>query len=232
MSLTRADLESGLMLRLWRESGQAHRCMSEDELDASAHAVVDRYPGRGDPWVFAYGSLIWNPLLDFSDRRLATLRGFHRRFCLWSKTGRGTPDRPGLVLGLDRGGGCSGVAYRIPRDKCHHEFRLLWRREMIAGAYQARWVTIRIGTETHHALAFVIDRTHPNYAGKLPADRLVDTLATASGRLGSSRDYLFQTVEGLRTHGLSDPLLETLRKRVRAMAAPGLRTAGGDSSGQ
>lgn len=226
MSLTRADLESGLMLRLWRESGQMHRVLSETELDESADAALAAFPGEGDPWVFAYGSLVWNPLLDFSERELAVLHGFHRRFCLWSKTGRGSPDRPGLVLGLDRGGCCRGVAYRLDRAKARQEIRLLWRREMIAGAYAAKWMPIRIGEDEHHALAFVINRDHPNYAGKLPMEQLVETLATACGRLGSSRDYLFQTVEGLRAHGLTDPILEDLRARVNAVAALAFPTAG------
>lgn len=217
MSLTRADLENGLMLRLWHESGQT-TCATPAELDASADTTLASFPGSGDPWIFAYGSLIWNPLLDHEEHHLVTLHGFHRRFCLWSKTGRGTPQRPGLVLGLDRGGCCRGVAYRIPRDRARAEFRLLWRREMIAGAYTPKWLTIRGtlgGTSGEwRALAFVINRSHPNYTGKLSIDQTVQALASAAGRLGSSKDYLCQTVEGLRTHGVCDPHLTHLRARV------------------
>lgn len=226
MSLTRADLENGLMFRLWRESGQSQRVLSEAESDANAATMLAAFPGTGDPWIFAYGSLVWNPLLDYAERNLATLHGFHRRFCLWSKTGRGSPDKPGLVLGLDRGGCCRGIAYRIERAKAAEEFRLLWRREMIAGAYAAKWLPVKVGDLEAYALAFVIRREHPNYAGKLPCDQLVETLATACGRIGSSRDYLCQTVEGLRQHGIVDPLLEDLRTKVNAVAALAFPTAG------
>jgi glutathione-specific gamma-glutamylcyclotransferase len=226
MSLTRADLEQGLMRRLWRESDLGYRALSEEELDASADATLDACPTDDDPWVFAYGSLIWNPLLEYEERQPVTLHGFHRRFCLWSKTGRGTPQRPGLVLGLDRGGCCPGVAYRIPRAKARAELRLLWRREMVAGSYTPRWLTVRSDDAEYEAIAFVINRKHPSYAGKLGMDQMVEAISSASGRLGTSREYLCQTIDGLLAHGLTDPFLVELAARVNAVAALGYPTAG------
>lgn len=216
------------MQRLLHDAAPPYRVLTPAELDESADAALDAYPNSDDPWIFAYGSLIWNPLLEFAERRPATLHGFHRRFCLWSSFGRGTPDRPGLVLGLDHGGCCTGVAYRIPRDRARAELRLLWRREMVMAAYASRWLTIRDDGFEATALAFVINRTHPNYAGKLNVDALVDVLANASGRLGSSRDYLFQTVDALASNGLSDPFLLDLRARVNAIASLAYPTAGDD----
>jgi glutathione-specific gamma-glutamylcyclotransferase len=221
MSLTRADLEQGLMQRLFRDAtvSLGYRLLSDQELAASLDSTLKAYPGEGDPWVFGYGSLIWNPLLEHVERQCAILRGYHRRFCLWSKTGRGTPERPGLVLGLDRGGCCRGVAYRIDAKKVRDEFTLLWRREMLSDSYVPRWVTIRAGEREVCALTFIINRVHPNYARKIDMEELVDALATASGRLGSSRDYLCQTVEGLEASGITDSLLTELRARVSAVAA-------------
>ena len=170
-------------------------------------------------WVFGYGSLIWNPLLEHEERRCATLHGFHRRFCLWSKTGRGTPERPGLVLGLDRGGCCRGVVYRVPQAKAREEFLLLWRREMLAVSYVPRWVPVRTEGRDVQALTFIINREHPNYTHKLTIDELVDTISTACGRLGSSRDYLCHTVDGLAAAGICDPFLTELRARVNAVAS-------------
>jgi glutathione-specific gamma-glutamylcyclotransferase len=229
MSLTRTDLEQGLMRRLWRETGEVQGVLSEEELDASADAALDACPTDDDPWVFAYGSLIWNPLLEYDAREAVTLHGFHRRFCLWSKTGRGTPTQPGLVLGLEHGGCCRGVAYRIPRDKAMAEFRLLWRREMVTASYMPRWLIVRSEDREFTALAFVINRTHPNYAGKLRMDEMVRAIACAAGRLGTSRDYLCQTVEGLVAHGLNDPFLVELQARVNAIAALAYPTAGDEA---
>ena len=219
MSLTREDLENGVMLRLWQEHNRHLPCKTHAQLDADADAALASY-GPGDPWIFGYGSLIWNPLLDFAERRPATLEGFHRRFCLWSKTGRGTPERPGLMLGLDDGGMCRGVAFRIPRDKACCEFRLLWRREMISDSYTARWLPAHTAEGEVRVLTFVINPKNANYAGQLSMEQMVETIATGgAGRLGTSRDYLCQTVDALLEHGVNDPFLDELHSRINAQAA-------------
>jgi cation transport protein ChaC len=182
-----------------------------------------------DVWVFGYGSLLWNPLFHYEERRPATIRGFHRRFCLWSKMGRGTPENPGLVLGLDRGGSCCGLAYRLPAGKAAAELRLLWRREMVVGSYEPRWLRVEAApsavshgcSEELRALTFVVRRDHPFYAGRLPFDTVACALASANGHIGSSADYLFHTVEALAAHGLRDGYLDRLSARVlRERSAP------------
>lgn len=231
VSLTREDLETGRFRRLWLECGLGLRPLSDDELEASIVQALDgAYPGA-DIWVFGYGSLIWNPLFHYEERRRATLRGFHRRFCLWSMMGRGSPERPGLVLGLDNGGACRGLAYRLPAGKALEELMLLWRREMVVGSYVPRWARVETApgsggrrcVEELRALAFVVNHEHPNYAGRLPFDEVARALAGARGHLGSSADYLFHTVDALDAHGLKDAHLERLRDRVRAhQAAPAM----------
>jgi cation transport protein ChaC len=227
MSLTRADLESGRFHRLWSECATGPRPLSEAELEASiAHVLAGACPDA-DVWVFGYGSLIWNPLFHFEERRRATLRGFHRRFCLWSVMGRGSPERPGLVLGLDNGGACCGLAYRLPAGKALEELKLLWRREMVVGSYVPRWARVETApgepggkcVEELRALAFVVNHQHPNYAGRLALDAVAQALAAARGHLGSSADYLFHTVDALAAHGLRDGHLERVRDRVRAHQA-------------
>ena len=156
----------------------------------------------------------WNPILKFSDRTVGTVYGRHRRFCLWTPVGRGTPDNPGLVLGLDRGGSCRGVAYRIPAADVATELRLLWRREMIAGTYIPRWVKVSSGEQVIEAIAFVINRQHSLYTGDLPIETTIESLATAGGHLGSSAEYLLQTINGLATVGIKDKSLLLLRDRV------------------
>lgn len=224
MSLTREDLENGLMQRLFSECRDGPRCLSDEELDASIRCVLAAHAPGEDVWVFGYGSLVWNPLFHFLERRTATLRGYHRRFCLWSIMGRGTPENPGLVLGLDRGGVCSGVAYRIAAHHAVAELRLLWRREMVVGSYCPRW--LRVDSARHgaaagrreeiRALAFVVNRDHANYAGRLSDERVASALATARGHIGASADYLLKTVEGLAAHGIHDRHLAGLRDRILA----------------
>lgn len=227
MSLTREDLVNGRMRRLWSACPTGPRVLSDEELEASvAAALASARPGA-DLWVFAYGSLIWNPLFHYAERRRAILRGFHRRFCLWSTMGRGSPEHPGLVLGLDKGGACRGLAYRLRADQAPAELKLLWRREMVVGSYLPRWTRVETApgadaskcAEELRALAFVVNHEHPNYTGRLALDAVAQALAGARGHLGSSADYLFHTVDALAAHGLRDGYLERVRDRVRACRA-------------
>jgi glutathione-specific gamma-glutamylcyclotransferase len=169
-----------------------------------------------DVWIFAYGSLIWNPIFNFVEQRVGTIHGWHRRFCLWVPQGRGTPDNPGLVLGLDRGGSCRGIAYRIAATDVPSELLLLWRREMVVGCYIPRWVRVFDGTQTLEAIAFVINRRHRAYAGNISLETTVNSIATASGQLGSCADYLMQTVNGLMAVGIKDKHLLWVRDRIMA----------------
>ena len=126
MSLTREQIRSGWVQQIAREGGGIH-VLSDAELEASRRATLARAPSD-DIWVFGYGSLIWNPAFHFVERRLGTIHGWHRRFCLWTTLGRGSPDCPGLMLGLDRGGSCRGIVLRIAPEDVEVELDVLWRR--------------------------------------------------------------------------------------------------------
>jgi cation transport protein ChaC len=214
MSITREDLKNDRLRKLFAECGKGPRPLTDQELDASIASVFAEHTHDEDLWVFGYGSLVWNPLFHYVDRGVATLHGFHRRFCLWSVVGRGTPDKPGLVLGLDRGGCCRGVAYRLAAATARDELRLLWCREMVTGAYAPRWLRARGDAGEFRALAFVVNRGHSGYAGRLPFDTIVSTIATASGLIGSSADYLRHTCEGLARHGIRDDHLAAVHAAV------------------
>ena len=216
-------------------SAPGMRILTDAERAASLAATLACRPdpggaGGGGVWLFAYGSLIWNPALHYDERRLARVHGWHRSFCLLTRAGRGTPDNPGLVLGLDRGGACTGAAFRVPEPLVQEELSLLWRREMLSGSYQPRWVRVRgaDGVKYGHAVAFTIRRGGENYAGGLTEAEVVRSLATASGALGSAADYLFRTADGLRSLGIADPRIERLVRQVRAASpstdAPAIAT--------
>jgi cation transport protein ChaC len=214
--LCREDLEKNL-LRQGLDACLDPHLLTDDELESTLQQVLTA-PQRngGDIWLFAYGSLIWNPVFEHDDRQVATVHGFHRSMCLWSRINRGTPQSPGVVLGLDRGGRCTGVVYRIPAAIVEKELRLLWRREMLLGSYTPRWVHTTRGNQSFRALAFVVNRARSGYAGNIPSEQLVDILCRAQGKLGSALDYLRLTVDGLAANGIRDPQLLRLDALVRA----------------
>lgn len=191
-----------------------------EERRKSLQAMLDRHPPGAPVWVFGYGSLMWNPAFHFAERRAGLLHGFHRSFCMWSAGGRGTPERPGLMLALDHGGSCRGIAYRIAPEQVEEELEIVWAREMAGYAYRARWVRVRTGDDIVRALTFVIDRRYIRYAGKVPRDVQVAHLATASGRLGSGLEYLENTVAHLDELGIGDGPMHDMLKRTRAYDGP------------
>ena len=194
------------------------------ERRASMLATLAERPEHGDGiWLFAYGSLLWNPTIHVGERRVAVVRGWHRAFCLGTRVGRGTHDNPGLLLGLREGGACAGAVLRVAEDGLEHELDVLWRREMVTAGYAPRWLEVRdpAGTPFGHALAFTIGPESHGYEGDLSDAETVRRLATAAGELGSSAEYLFRTWEGLRGLGVDDPMVERLAAEVRAMIAEG-----------
>jgi cation transport protein ChaC len=216
------------MREIYQAAVEPGRALTDEALSASLNATLAGKPRGAGWWVFAYGSLLWNPIFPIAESRTVLLRGYRRRFCLWSLASRGMPDAPGLVLGLMPGGACRGVAYRLPAPAAIDELHLLWRREMVVGSYEPRWVALATGGRPVVGLAFVVRRDHPQYAGGLAPEREAEVIATACGHLGSSRDYLERTRVALVSHGIVDPYLERVAERVRAYDA---RTAPALSNG-
>jgi cation transport protein ChaC len=217
MVLTRDNIKSGVVRRLVAELGVAMRMLTDDELAASRRAMLGGIDLSAGVWVFGYGSLIWNPAFHFAERRTGTIYGYHRRFCLWTHLGRGCPERPGLVLGLERGGSCRGVAYRVAPELGADELEIIRRREMISGAYVPRWLEAHTAHGKVRAIAFVINHAHERYARLLPDDEVAQVIATAQGFLGPCADYLINTVDHLAELGIHDRPLERLRDRVAAL---------------
>jgi cation transport protein ChaC len=199
--------------------------LSSAAIAASLERFLAQWERSSPAWVFGYGSLIWKPELVFDRRATARIHGYHRRLCLWSRVNRGTPESPGLVAGLDRGGSCSGVVYRVPGPDVPSQFRLLWEREMFMGSYAPRWLDCRLPDGTHvAALAFVVRQDAPNYAGRLAEADILDVFERGScGRFGTSLEYLVNTVRSLHEHGLRDPHLERLVRHAGIDCDPHLR---------
>src|SRR6266851_7915486 len=141
-----------------------------EEIPPLSAEVATRLAQRQDIWIFAYGSLMWNPGFAHDAVEPALLRGWHRSFCVYSRRYRGTPERPGLVLGLDRGGACRGMAIRIPAAEAPAAMAYLWEREMVGGVYDLRSARVATARGTLTAHAFTVRRSHPGYAGRLTVD--------------------------------------------------------------
>jgi glutathione-specific gamma-glutamylcyclotransferase len=195
--------------------------LTSAQLAASIVGTLRDWQGDSPVWVFGYGSLIWNPDLAFDRRITARVHGYHRRLCLWSRINRGTPDCPGIVAGLDRGGSCAGVAYRIRPADVLAEFERLWQREMLLASYAPRWLNCRLVDGSHvQALAFVVRQDAPNYAGRLSEADIIEVFTRGGcGRYGTSLDYLVNCIVSLREHGLRDPHFERIARHAGVDAA-------------
>ncbi len=162
--------------------------------------------GKGDFWVFGYGSLMWRPGFPYGERRLALVRGYHRRLCIYSHVHRGTPDRPGLVLGLDRGGSCRGVAFRVEGAQRDRVIAYLRERELVTSVYHEQWISINVEGHTapRRALAFVVDRTHCQYTGKLGREVSLQLIEQGIGLSGDNPEYVRNTAAHLLELGIRD----------------------------
>src|SRR5215471_4754000 len=144
--------------------------LSPEDRAASLRPFIAEIAAGEDVWVFGYGSLMWNPAIHVAESRAGTIYGYHRAFCLNMLLWRASPESPGLMLALDRGGSCHGVAHRIAAEQVESELRIVWMREMLGGTYQPRWVRVRTEHGETRAITFVANRAHPRYAGNLPEE--------------------------------------------------------------
>jgi glutathione-specific gamma-glutamylcyclotransferase len=173
-----------------------------------------------ESWVFGYGSLMWRPGFEFIEQRRALVRGWRRSLCIYSHIYRGTAARPGLVLGLDRGGSCYGVGFRIAVDKWPATLAYLRKRELVTAVYIERHVRLDFGAgASASALTYVADRRHAQYAGRLERARLVDLVRHSQGQAGSNADYVFNTHAHLAALGIGDRELEWLAQKLREPAS-------------
>lgn len=170
---------------------------------------------RGDLWIFTYGSLMWNPDFRFIDAAPVLLRGYHRTFCIYSNRYRGTTAAPGLVLGLDVGGACKGTAYRVAAADIPVTLAGLWQREMRRRVYVPRLLPVAAGTRRRMALAFLANRQHVGYAGRLALDATANIIASCCGERGPNVDYLVNTLRHLEALGVHDHHLHQLLVAVR-----------------
>jgi cation transport protein ChaC len=163
----------------------------------------------GNFWVFGYGSLMWRPGFAHIETTRARLYGFHRSLCVYSWVHRGSEQRPGLVLGLDRGGSCIGLAFRVPGELRNEVLAYLRERELVTGVYLERFLPVRTESgENVMALCYIVDRKHPQYAGRLTVEDAARIVTGGVGQSGRNEEYLFNTLDHLHALGIRDHWLE------------------------
>jgi cation transport protein ChaC len=175
-------------------------------------------PDHGDLWVFAYGSLMWRPGFEYLERRPARVMGAHRALCVYSFVHRGTPEKPGLVLGLDRGGNCRGIAYRVAGAKRAETIDYLREREQVTMVYRECWRSVWLDDDANRrvqALCYMVDRGHEQYAGRLTLAEQLHYVRQGHGRSGNNRDYVLATVKEIESQGVRDAELHRLAEMLK-----------------
>ncbi|QIL80284.1 gamma-glutamylcyclotransferase [Diaphorobacter sp. HDW4A] len=172
--------------------------------------ALDEWGGDEDLWVFGYGSLIWRPDFDFTERRDAKVFGWHRALKMWSRVNRGTPDCPGLVFGMLSGGSCRGVIFRVNKAHGREVMINLWAREMVMGVYDPRWLECHTSAGPVKSLAFTLSRKSPSHTGILSDDEYCRIFSEATGKFGTTHDYARATHEQLLQMGIEDRALARL----------------------
>ena len=212
MSLTHDRIEARHSGPAPMDDGWSPR-LSEAEVERSLDAFVADAEGHG-LWLFAYGSLMWRPEFPHSERRIARVHGYHRRFCLWQWRWRGTDETPNLMLALAPGGCCTGVAYHIEGPDLRDKLGPVWRREMSGDGYRARWLNAVTGRGPLRVAAFVVNRAGERYAGRLADDEVAATIARARGHAGTGAEYLLNTAAAMEELGARDHMLWRLQSLV------------------
>ena len=168
----------------------------------------------GSFWIFGYGSLMWRPGFAFEERVIATVRGYRRALCVYSHVHRGTPEKPGLVLGLDRGGSCKGVAFRIREDQVEATLAYLREREQVTMVYREIILTARLADgRMVRVVSYAVDRRHHQYAGALDLPALERHVGQGVGISGANPDYVRNTFDHMTELGIADPTLAALVER-------------------
>jgi cation transport protein ChaC len=180
---------------------------------------LERAP-RGDLWVFGYGSLMWAPGFRPAEQRIGLVRGYHRAMCILSSRYRGTPEKPGLVMGLCRGGSCWGIALRVPAARVRRVLGALWKREMLNNVYVPTMVQVAVGPKQRiRALAFVADATHRQFVRELDLHGRAQLVAQGIGERGRCVDYIRNTLEHMLALGVNDPHLARILDTAAGLAS-------------
>lgn len=217
VQITRESLlDDAVRMRL-QQKYQSVVFLTPQQQQESLEQCLESWCGNQPLYVFAYGSLIWNPAIHCEAVGTGRLFGRHRRMAMRSMFGRGTPERPGLMLTLLPGGCCDGVILAVQADRVAEELAMLWRREMVSGSYRPRWLPVHRKEGALSCLVFDHNPAHPSFVGPLEFEQELAILSQACGPLGPNQDYIFQTVQALDLWQLRDRRMSRLEKALRRL---------------
>ena len=218
MILDRKTLNNGSFLNALQEISGSER-WSENRIEQSMKNMLKAHVAGEPLWIFAYGSLICNPLFQYVEKQLAVVEGWHRSFCIRLILGRGTVNCPGRMLALEQGGRASGLVYRFHEENQENELRMVWMREMVGGFYQPVWADVTVDDgRTVRAIIFAADPANIFYEKDSSPDNIISCISTAYGKLGSNRDYVLRLNDSLCHYGIVDEYIHELAARLRAKA--------------
>ena len=213
--INRESVKKDQIRDFFRKNGYEEFLLSDDDLLKSRRKFVpDESLFDKDIWLYGYGSLIWNPMVETCETRKVKVYGFHRKFCLKTDIGRGSKQNPGLMLALQNGGSSRGIALKVRGCDAATELDLLWRREMITGAYVPTKVTGHTEKGKIDMIAFVINKNHFSYENSLTEKETAKMIAIAKGFVGTSKEYLDNTIKSLKTLGMEDRYLNRLQNYI------------------
>ncbi|MES2907168.1 MAG: gamma-glutamylcyclotransferase [Pseudomonadota bacterium] len=192
--------------------------LSPDDCEQNRLEILKNHDPAKDLWIFGYGSLMGDAGADVAETLPALVTGWRRSFCIDMLFGRGSPRKPGLMMALDKGGECRGIAHRILAKDIESQTKILWQNEMALRTYRPAWIEVTIDNKPQEALAFVIDQETHLYAGSLSPAIQARRIATAEGPLGLNRDDLYNCAAELKRREISDSYIEDLTARTRALA--------------
>ena len=213
IKLNRENIQSDKLRKFVREEGLGEKLLDDETLLKSRRSLIPDNTKK-DVWLFGYGSLIWNPVIEPVKKLKVKNFGYRRRYCLKTKIGRGSKKYPGLVLGLESGGSVTGQALKINNEKIFEELDLVWRREMIMGAYIPKLVSGYTEEGKIDMIAFVINKNHENYIGALSEGETALMISKAQGFLGTALEYLDKTCKSLENLNFHDSYLKRIQKRI------------------
>jgi glutathione-specific gamma-glutamylcyclotransferase len=212
--LSKQAIDSGAYLEHFRS---IPGLWSTEQIEQSLADTLGSQPdAEAGVWVFAYGSLMWNPMVTFDRRVVAKLHDWHRSFCLKMVIGRGSADLPGRMLALEAGGHTSGVALRLPVETMREDLKVLWIREMVLGSYRPTWARVTLGDEARsHAIVFVANEMSVQYQADSSVATIAPLIASATGAIGSNAEYVFRLRDALSHCNLVDDYVEALAAEIQ-----------------
>ena len=216
IKLTRENITQGRLGEKIKSISGSDKVLTNNELIIERRKIIPDNGIGEDIYIFAYGSLLWNPTVEYEGQFLAKTYGFHRSFCMKTNLGRGSFINPGLMLGLDKGGSCKGSAFKLKKSGTIKNIDILFRREMVTGAYIPKLLKTRLdGGKNVLSLAFTVDKQHKNYFGKKDIQTKANMIAKASGFLGSCREYLDNTLHSLSELNIIDAEMRAISNHLK-----------------